>query len=83
MNDEYQLMAANAICHAANMAGEVWQQAAYEHMRPSAVFRPVLSKDGNMWCALYGENIQIGVTGFGETPDAAMREFDKAWSARS
>jgi hypothetical protein len=83
MNDEYQSMAANAIAHAAHVAGNVWQEAAFEHSRPSVLFRPSLTKDGNMWCALYGEDIQIGVAGFGDTPDAAMREFDKAWGAKS
>ena len=26
-----------------------------------------LSKDGDQWCALYGEDLQVGVAGFGET----------------
>jgi hypothetical protein len=30
-----------------------------------------------MWCCLYGANIQEGFCGFGETPDKAMRDFDK------
>jgi hypothetical protein len=50
-----------------------------EYQRPSAVFRPAISIDGNMWCALYGDNLHDGVAGFGDTPDKAMREFDKAW----
>lgn len=82
LSDEYQSMAASAISHAAQMASGVWQEAAYEHARPSVLFRPALVKDGNQWCALYGANLQEGVAGFGDTPDAAMREFDKAWSAK-
>lgn len=80
LNNEYQSMAANAICHAATMAGEVWQQAAYDFMRPSVLFRPSLSIDGSKWCALYGDNLQDGVAGFGDTPDAAMRDFDTRWN---
>lgn len=53
--------------------------AAAERVRPSVVFRPSLSIDGDMWCALYGDDLQNGVAGFGQTPDEAMREFDKAW----
>ena len=53
--------------------------AAAEHERPCVLFRPKLSLDGNQWCALYGENIQDGVAGFGDSPAHAMREFDKAW----
>lgn len=37
------------------------------------------SRDGNQWCALFGENIQDGVVGFGDGPDAAMWAFDEAW----
>lgn len=36
--------------------------------------------DGNLWCALYGDDLQNGIAGFGATPAAAMREFDKAWA---
>jgi hypothetical protein len=50
-----------------------------EMVRPSAIYRPAISIDGNQWCALYGENLQDGVAGFGDTPEAAMAAFDKAW----
>ncbi len=52
-----------------------------EKQRPSVLFRPTIAPDGPKWCALYGENIQEGVCGFGDTPDAAMRDFDRAWLA--
>lgn len=79
LNHEFQSMAANSICHAAQMAGAAWQEAGYEYTRPSVVFKPKLSRDGNQWCALYGENIQEGVAGFGASPQAAMYAFDDAW----
>lgn len=79
LNDQYQQLAADAICHAARMAGESWQQATYDFTRPSVLFRPALLIDGNKWCALYGDNLQDGVAGFGNSPDAAMRDFDTAW----
>lgn len=81
MTDNDSNMAANAICHAADMAKSAWQEAAWEYQRPSVVFKPTLSKDGNMWCALFGENLQEGVAGFGETPAKAMWAFDTAWGA--
>lgn len=34
-----------------------------------------LSKDGNMWCFLWGDNLQDGVCGFGETIFDAARDF--------
>lgn len=46
---------------------------------PHVLFRPRLSIDGNQWCALYGDNLQGGVAGFGDSPEAAMADFDKAW----
>lgn len=53
--------------------------AASEQQRPSVLYRPALNLDGDQWCALYGDNLQDGVAGFGESPDAAMRDFDRAW----
>jgi hypothetical protein len=51
----------------------------FEHSRPSAVFRPALSIDGDQWCALYGDDLQNGVAGFGRSPVEAMTDFDNAW----
>lgn len=72
-------MAANAICHAAHTAQIDWQEAAWERKRPCVIFKPSLYKDGNMWCALFGDNLQEGVAGFGDTPAKAMYAFDSAW----
>ena len=47
--------------------------------RPSYMLKPALSLDGNKWCALYGDNLQDGVAGFGDTPALAYADFDKAW----
>ena len=55
----------------AEVAGQ-WQ-------RPSTMFRPKLYPDGNQWCALYGDNLQEGVAGFGGTPEEAMLDFDRCW----
>lgn len=53
--------------------------AAYEMQRPSVVFRPQIRADGDQWCALLGEDLQVGVSGFGPTPAAAMAAFDLAF----
>lgn len=50
-----------------------------ERSRPFMMLRPRILQDGNQWCALYGDNLQEGVAGFGDTPDAASRDFDKNW----
>lgn len=38
-------------------------------------------KDGNQWCVLYGENIQDGIVGFGDTRLDAMLEFKKEYDS--
>lgn len=48
---------------------------------PSVLYRPTLTPDGNMWCALYGLDAQVGVSGFGSTPAEAMAAFDLAWAS--
>ena len=47
---------------------------------PSVLYKPKLYKDGDMWCALYGEDIQSGVCGFGKSPGKAMDEFNRNWA---
>ena len=61
---------------------DYWNQMyanACDQSAPSLLYRPTLIIDGNQWCALYGDNLQDGVAGFGDTPDKAMRAFDLAW----
>jgi hypothetical protein len=65
--------------HLMQCVAQDFQVAADEQRRPSAIFRPAISLDGNQWCALYGANLQEGVAGFGNSPSAAMHAFDKAW----
>jgi len=62
-----------------SLAAEEHAQTAREARRPFVLLKPALYPDGNMWCALYGENIQEGVCGFGETPENAAQAFDLAW----
>lgn len=50
-----------------------------ERKRPFMLIKPKVFPDGNQWCALYGDNIQEGVCGFGDTPEAAARQFDIEW----
>jgi hypothetical protein len=46
---------------------------------PHVLMRPKLSLDGNKWCALYGDSLQDGVAGFGDSPALAMEDFDRQW----
>ena len=38
-----------------------------------------LTKDGDKWCVLYGENLQEGVSGFGGRIHEAIFEFKEAF----
>lgn len=58
-----------------------WQDAAREWQRPFVLLRPKLYPDGNMWCALYGDNLQDGLAGFGTSPAKAAWAFDEAFYA--
>ena len=67
------------IGHYVHMAQLSAQAAISQWERPSVLYRPSIAPDGNQWSALYGENIQEGVAGFGDTPALAMADFDKRW----
>ena len=44
-----------------------------------AMLKPELIKDGNQWCVLYGENLQVGIAGFGNSPHLAIMAFNTQW----
>jgi hypothetical protein len=60
-------------------AAEAAFQTEIARQAPHVLMRPSVFPDGNMWCALYGTNLQEGVAGFGETPEKACGDFDKHW----
>lgn len=82
LDSELQHVVMNAYVYAAEGAGAAIKDAASQYTLPSVMFRPRLSIDGNEWCALYGDNLQDGVAGFGDSPADAMWDFDKNWSAK-
>jgi len=50
--------------------------------KPSVMYKPKIMLDGNKWCALYGENLQNGVAGFGNSPAEAMANFNLEWDKK-
>lgn len=38
--------------------------------------KPVIFKDFNVWCCLYGPNVHDGIFGYGKTPKEAFEDFD-------
>lgn len=65
--------------YAANHRAAQAEESRYHAERPSTRYLPRLYIDGNQWCALFGENVQDGVAGFGASPDLAYKAFDQAW----
>ncbi len=82
---ENQAVVRESFCGAANALHSVALELlgwAADLRRPHAMLRPAMSRDGNQWCALYGANLQDGVAGFGDSPELACLDFDRAWRAR-
>lgn len=68
---------------ASNHLQQYWDRmmdVADEGLRPSTLYKPALSMDGNQWCALFGPNLMEGVAGFGDTPAEAFKDFDNNWN---
>jgi len=82
MTEEWSQIAANGIIHEARMAFAEWQAAAWDQTRPSVLYRPTVSLDGDHYCALYGDDLMSGCAGFGKTMAEAMADFDKNWSSQ-
>lgn len=85
LNDEDSALlreSLSANSHLAAGARENDYQASLERREPSYMYRPRLFLDGNQWCALYGENLQDGVAGFGDSPELAYMDFDRAWGTK-
>ena len=68
------------ISYAVESVRQEYLNAAYVQQSPSVIYKPGLSIDGNQWCALYGDNPQDGVCGFGDSPADAMTDFNNNWA---
>ena len=53
-----------------------------EAARPFMQLKTSIMKDGNQWSVLYGENLMEGVSGYGDSPEEASRDFDRNWLAK-
>ena len=49
----------------------------FEGPKVSITVNVSLTKDGDRWCALHGDNIQDGICGWGTTPQEAMTDFKR------
>jgi len=47
--------------------------------RNNPMYKPKTFIDGNKWCALYGDNLQVGSVGFGDTEEEAVEDYYSKW----
>lgn len=78
LSREDSSMAANAICHAAEMAQHEIAGSFSKYSLWATVYRLVPFRDGNAWCVLLGEDLATGIAGFGDTPEKAIWDFEIA-----
>jgi hypothetical protein len=74
LNKEKQDTYLSTLIHYADMADRRAQSNEYELqiIRFAESLKVVPVKDGTQWCAMYGENLQVGIAGFGDTPFKAI-----------
>lgn len=53
-------------------------EAAERRWRWASVLNLTPFPDGNQWCVLWGQDLQVGIAGFGPSPEAAINDFDNA-----
>lgn len=83
LDTDYQSMLVNGLLHNDSMQKENEREVTFHQCRPSILLRPKLFPDGNQWCALYGDNLQEGFAGFGDTPEKAMGDFDEKYRTQT
>jgi hypothetical protein len=64
-------------------AAQEMQLTAMDQRAPHVLMRVRVFPDGDQWCALYGEDLQMGVAGFGKTPENACANFDHNWKQQT
>jgi hypothetical protein len=81
LNEKDSSMLLSRLSHQADIQHDSEMQRIYQETEYGlmALLKPRVVKDGNKWCVLYGDNLQDGVCGYGDTPYKAMLEFNKAW----
>ena len=69
-----------ALSHISNVGNELYEAA--EKLNSYAVaYKLIPFRDGNQWCVLLGDDLQVGIAGFGDTPAKAIADFDRSMNA--
>ena len=69
--------------HDSHMTRYAIENACTDATLPHVLMRPKIFPDGNKWCCLLGEDLQLGIAGFGDTPQEACYRFDKQFCKAS
>ena len=48
-----------------------------------SALHPTITKDGTKWCVLYGNDLQEGIAGFGDTVMQAVDDFNSAMNKKA
>lgn len=77
LNEEKQQLYLSTLTHYADIADRRAQENEYEVQifRLMKELSVVPFKDGDQWYALYGKDLQEGISGFGKTPFVAMADL--------
>lgn len=77
LSEEKQYQYLSTLTYYADIADKRAQENEYEMLvlRLMKELAIVPFKDGDQWCALYGEDLQAGIAGFGNTPFLAMADL--------
>lgn len=78
MTDQINAEIAGAAWRVGQSAEVMAQEIAGYHATWFSVLKPKLFKDGDQWCALHGDDLQVGISGFGPTPAKALLAFEQA-----
>jgi hypothetical protein len=54
-----------------------------EEMNLFSILKPKVSIDGDQYCVLYGEDLQSGICGFGDTIILAIRDFNASFTRKN
>lgn len=79
MSENESLCAENEIMLHQEKMNIVIEQAEYNLF---SMLKPKIFKDGKQWCVLYGNNIQDGIAGFGDTPYLAILNWNSQWQSK-
>lgn len=77
MNTEDSACVRDALLsHISNVGNELYDAA--EKFNSFAVaYKLIPFRDGNQWCVLLGDDLVVGIAGFGDTPAKAIADFDR------